>query len=218
MGAASPSFVERLGYGLAWHEIQETSLEPWRELLPHGWDREAVRCRLLDCLDVPGQITGRPVLHQSLYLYAQAVLPGHVLTVMGDRMEMAHSIKARLPFLDHHVEFSRTVPFSQKVRGFAEKFLLRKALHLVVPPAVCGRRKKPLQTTSYWQTAGPLRDLLEDTVRGQALECVPFLEKLAVLRCLDRLRTADLATRALLETPLMTLLTACLLGRRFHLS
>ena len=34
---------------------------------------------------------------------AKTVLPNFILTFLGDRMEMAHSIEGRVPFLDHHV-------------------------------------------------------------------------------------------------------------------
>ena len=42
-------------------------------------------------------------MHQSLYLWSKTLLPGYVLTMLGDRMEMAHSVEGRVPFLDHHV-------------------------------------------------------------------------------------------------------------------
>ena len=48
-------------------------------------------------------LAGRDPLHQSLYMWAKTVLPGYILTMLGDRMEMAHSIEGRVPFLDHHV-------------------------------------------------------------------------------------------------------------------
>ena len=41
--------------------------------------------------------------NQALYLWAKTVLPGYILTVLGDRMEMAHSVEGRVPFLDHQV-------------------------------------------------------------------------------------------------------------------
>ncbi len=58
---------------------------------------------LLDGLDVPGQLAGREPVNQSLYLWSKAVLPNYILAVLGDRMEMAHSVEGRVPFLDHHV-------------------------------------------------------------------------------------------------------------------
>ena len=79
-------------------------------------------------LDVRGQLHGRAPVNQALYLWAKTVLPGYILTVLGDRMEMAHSVEGRVPFLDHEVvELLRSMPVGQKIRGMTEKFVLREA-------------------------------------------------------------------------------------------
>ncbi|KAF9881351.1 asparagine synthase [Colletotrichum karsti] len=55
-------------------------------------------------------------LHTSLYLYTKGPLANMILTCLGDRTEMAHSIEARPPFLDHHlVEYVNGLPPSVKV-------------------------------------------------------------------------------------------------------
>ena len=217
----SPSlsaFSSRLGYSPAWHQGQQEFLAPLRETLPGSFERGGVLDRFLDSLDIQHQMKDRSILDQSLYLYNRTVLPGHILTVMGDRMEMAHSIEARLPFLDHKVvEFSRSLPATQKVRGFAEKFVLRKSMHLHLPDGVCRRRKQALQTPPFLCTKGPLQELLQDTLRGSALNRVPFLDKPGVKRLLDSGLTADLAISSKLEGPLMAMLTTCLLGEQFRL-
>jgi hypothetical protein len=44
--------------------------------------------------------------------------PISVLNYLADRMEMAHSIEGRVPFLDHHVaEVAARVPVNMKVKG-----------------------------------------------------------------------------------------------------
>ncbi len=75
-------------------------------------------------LDVRGQLSGRDPVHQSLYLWSKTLLPNYILTVLGDRMEMAHSIEGRVPFLDHRlVEVIRSQPVTQKIRGTTEKYI-----------------------------------------------------------------------------------------------
>ncbi|KAI3555923.1 asparagine synthase [Colletotrichum abscissum] len=55
-------------------------------------------------------------LHTSLYVYTKGPLANMILTCLGDRTEMAHSIEARPPFLDHHlVEYVNNLPPSVKV-------------------------------------------------------------------------------------------------------
>ena len=67
----------------------------------------------LEGLDVRGQLAGRAPVHQSLYLWSKTMLANYILCVLGDRMEMAHSVEGRVPFLDHHVvELARDLPVS----------------------------------------------------------------------------------------------------------
>jgi asparagine synthase (glutamine-hydrolysing) len=57
--------------------------------------------------------------------------------VLGDRMEMAHSVEGRVPFLDHHVvELVRDLPVAQKIRGMTEKYVLREAARPVLSATV----------------------------------------------------------------------------------
>ena len=66
----------------------------------------------------------------------------NVLVALGDRMEMAHSIEGRLPFLDHHVvEVIVSQPVNQKIRGMTEKFVLREAVRDVITDTVYNRQK-----------------------------------------------------------------------------
>ena len=97
---------------------------------------------LLNELDVRGQLSGRDPVHQSLYLWSKTALPGYVLTTLGDRMEMAHSIEGRVPFLDHYVvEVIRSQPVNQKIRGMTEKHVLRQSVRDVITDTVYRRHR-----------------------------------------------------------------------------
>ena len=65
-------------------------------------DRDSARL-YLDTLNVPGVLDGRDPLNKSMFVWSKSVLPNYLLNLLGDRMEMAHSIEGRVPFLDHHV-------------------------------------------------------------------------------------------------------------------
>ncbi len=68
-------------------------------------------------------------------------LPG--LLRFEDRNSMAHSIEARVPFLDHRlVEFLFTLPDDAKIRGIETKFVLREAMRGLVPEPVRTRTDK----------------------------------------------------------------------------
>jgi asparagine synthase (glutamine-hydrolysing) len=60
-----------------------------------------------------------------------------------DRNSMAHSIEARVPFLDHRlVELCFRLPFDFKVDGASTKDVLRRAMRGVLPDEVLGRQDK----------------------------------------------------------------------------
>jgi asparagine synthase (glutamine-hydrolysing) len=60
-----------------------------------------------------------------------------------DRNSMAHSIEARVPFLDHRlVEFLFTLPEDLKIRGVTTKFILREAMQGILPEVIRNRKDK----------------------------------------------------------------------------
>src|SRR5262249_3888314 len=79
--------------------------------------RDSAGC-FLDGFDIPGVLQGRDPLNKSLFVWAKSFLPTYILNLLGDRMEMAHSIEGRVPFLDHQVvECVCRAPVSMKIRG-----------------------------------------------------------------------------------------------------
>jgi asparagine synthase (glutamine-hydrolysing) len=177
-------------------------------------------CEFLAGLDVSGQLTGIAPLNQSLYLWSKVVLPNYVLTFLGDRMEMAHSVEGRVPFLDHHVvELCRGLPVTQKIRGMIEKYVLREAARPVLTATVYNRRKHPFLTPpAAVAQDGRLFKLVQDTLRGPTLAALPFFDRSKVVALLDRLPAMDGGTRTAFDPVLMILLSACALHDGFALS
>ena len=69
-------------------------------------------------------------------------LPSDLL-VKTDRASMAHSLEARVPFLDKAVsDVALALPTSQKVRGFDKKRLLRQAVEPLLPREITHGRKQ----------------------------------------------------------------------------
>ena len=65
------------------------------------------------------------------------------LLVKTDRASMAHSLEARVPFLDPVVtNFAFALPRKQRVRGLSKKVLLRKAAEPLLPREVVHGRKR----------------------------------------------------------------------------
>jgi asparagine synthase (glutamine-hydrolysing) len=75
--------------------------------------------------------------HTDVQLY----LPDDLLVKM-DIASMANSLEVRSPLLDHEVvEFAATLPLRLKLRGFTQKYLLRRAMRGLLPEAVLRRPK-----------------------------------------------------------------------------
>jgi asparagine synthase (glutamine-hydrolysing) len=56
-------------------------------------------------------------LHTSQFIWTKSILPNLILTCMGDRMEMSHSVEGRPVFLDHRLtEFVNHLPPSMKIK------------------------------------------------------------------------------------------------------
>ena len=171
-------------------------------------------------LDVPGQLAGRHPLHQSLYLWSKTRLSNYLLTVLGDRMEMAHSVEGRLPFLDHPlVELTRSLPVTQKIRGATHKYVLRHSMRNLVTPTVFRRPKQPFWSPpASLNPQGRFHVLMQDMLRGPILRSIPFLDQERVVRMLDQLPSVDQFSRVTNEQILMMVLSACVLQDRFRMS
>lgn len=72
-------------------------------------------------------------LSQMIYVELKLRLPELLLTRI-DKITMANSIEARVPFLDHHlVEYALGVPRKYKVVGNTGKHILKRALEPILP-------------------------------------------------------------------------------------
>jgi asparagine synthase (glutamine-hydrolysing) len=225
-GASRPldHVTRRLGFVPSWIETFSARAAKMEDLLSsdfreQSWSRDSYG-PLLNELDVRGQLTGRDAVHQSLYLWSKTILPGYILTLLGDRMEMAHSIEGRVPFLDHHVvEMIRSQPVTQKINGMTEKYVLREAVRDVITDTVYRRQKHPfLSPPAILNPAGKLHAMVQDTLRGASLASMPFFDRAKVVDLLDRLDTMDDAARLANDPVLMILVSACVLQDRFSLS
>lgn len=178
-------------------------------------DRDTFR-GVLNHMDVERQLKGRDAVNQSLYIWAKTLLPNYILSNLGDRMEMAHSVEGRLPFLDHHlVEEVTRMPVAMKIQGMTEKYVLREATRPVLIDAVYKREKHPfLSPPSTLQMDGPLFALIQDTLRGSALERTGLYDKTKVRTLLDAVPAMDQGTRTALDAGLMWLTSTCLMHDR----
>jgi len=120
---------------------------------------------LSDRLPVDNHQYSEPTLDAALRRYVEcAPLPFYLR--LEDRNSMAHSIEARMPFLDYRlVSLAFQLPPNWKMRGPWNKYALREAMRRRIPESVQNRLDKmgfPVPTKNWFSDAlyEPMQDLL----------------------------------------------------------
>jgi asparagine synthase (glutamine-hydrolysing) len=85
--------------------------------------------------------SGKEMLNKALRFDQQGIMVEWQLKKI-DALSMAHSLEARVPFLDHElVELLMKVPSNMKCHGLTGKYILRKAMSDILPPQIIRRKK-----------------------------------------------------------------------------
>ena len=81
-------------------------------------------------------------INQSAYWAGRIHLPGHLLSLKGDRPAMHSSVETRYPFLDENVfALISALHPRWKLRGFRDKYILRRVAERYLPRDIAWRRK-----------------------------------------------------------------------------
>jgi asparagine synthase (glutamine-hydrolysing) len=108
------------------------------------------------------------------------------LLVKTDRASMAHSLEARVPFLDPLVtNLAFALPTRLKVRGLAKKVLLRKAVEPLVPSQVVHGRKRGFSIPAAAWLRGELEPFARETLSAESLRRQGFFKPEPVTRLID---------------------------------
>jgi asparagine synthase (glutamine-hydrolysing) len=173
----------------------------------------------LDRLPLAQRVDGRDRLNQMLYVNAKTVLPNFILNYLADRMEMAHSIEGRVPFLDHRVaEAAARVPVNMKVKGIREKHVLREAAKDVLIPEVYDRQKHPFTTPPTRSGNDPMLAFYRDTFASQAAKEQPIYDMAKVRAALDRLLDCPADQRIAMEGGLQRAATVTIMHEKFAMA
>ncbi len=107
---------------------------------------------------------------------AHIYLPDDILT-KADRMSMAHSLEARVPYLDTRlVELAARLPSDVKLRRFSKKWILKRALADYVPPAILQAKKRGFNVPVATWLRNDLRDMVGDVLSPAALRRTGLFE------------------------------------------
>ncbi len=130
------------------------------------------------------QARGLDFVNQMLYVDQQTFLPDLNLDY-SDKLSMAASIEARVPFLDNEVvDFMRTVPPRFKLHGHTQKYLLKQAMTGLLPREVIHRRKAGFGLPVRSWLRGELREMVGDLLSPARLRQRGILDPAAVGRLL----------------------------------
>lgn len=177
----SPAFNAKMGFTPScvqpWLSCADTALPLISEERRAELDDYDAGKAIANTLD-EAMLKGRHPLDRAQYVWIKTMLEGQILTWGGDRVDMANSMEARPPFLDHHLaEYAFTVPPHLRIKGNKEKYVLREAMKGLLPETLYKREKfafmaPPAHTDpKKWQAVLKLAEqfLSEDAVKEAGL-------------------------------------------------
>jgi asparagine synthase (glutamine-hydrolysing) len=108
------------------------------------------------------------------------------LLVKTDRASMAHSLEARVPYLDPAVtNLALALPTRHRVRGFRKKVLLRKAVAPLLPKEIVRGKKRGFSIPAAAWLRGELEPFARETLAPDTLRRQGFFRPEAVTRLID---------------------------------
>lgn len=150
-------------------------------------------------------------LHSALYTWSKGHLVNGFLSCLGDRTEMAHSVEARPPFLDHKLTaYVNALPPSVKFRydpktdAFIEKWIQREASRPFITNELYERKKHPYSAPTTYPKDGPMHALFKRLVTEENVKKLGFV---------DWERTKDVVSRAFEREEAKAMRTCFVLGQ-----
>ena len=109
------------------------------------------------------------------------------LLVKTDRASMAHSLEARVPYLDAMVtNLAFALPRRHRVRGLRKKVLLRKAVAPLLPERIVRGKKRGFSIPAAAWLRGELEPFARGTLSPDTLRKQGYFRPEAVVRLIDR--------------------------------
>lgn len=116
------------------------------------------------------RVTNSEYLQRIIYFEFKQRLPESLL-MRVDKIGMAHSIEARVPFLDHRiVEYAMTIPSSLKTKNHEPKYILKKAVESILPHNIIYRPKQGFNAPMQEWFRGPLAGYARDRIFSSKLK------------------------------------------------
>ena len=123
------------------------------------------------------------------YLELKLRLP-ELLLMRVDKMTMATSVEARVPFLDHRlVEYAMGIPTNLKIKGTSGKHILKQALEKVLPRDLLYSPKRGFGAPIREWFRGPTGELLDGLIMNSSLRRRNLFDYTFIAQLVDEHRT-----------------------------
>jgi asparagine synthase (glutamine-hydrolysing) len=124
-------------------------------------------------------------LTQMLYVDTRASLPDDLLMV-GDKMSMANSLEARVPFLDYRlIEFIENLPSGLKLHKLTGKYLHKRAVEKWLPKEVVWRKKKGFANPVEHWFRDRMRPFVQELLLSSDSASARYFDQAHIRRMLD---------------------------------
>jgi asparagine synthase (glutamine-hydrolysing) len=167
--------------------------------------------------DWRGRMWGRERAKQLMYLWLRSIFVNYHMA--ADRLDMAHAVEVRLPFLDHKLfEYASQIPVSLLAKEGRQKHVLREAARPFVAEAVYSGTKQAFYAPpTALQSDSRLHEFVQETLRSEVMASLPFFDRKVTIDLLDGVPTLEPEARTMLDPLLMVMVSLCLLQEQFAL-
>lgn len=148
----------------------------------HSLDSFAVTNEYFD----EAEAAGLDHLNAAMFVDLSTYLNNDVLQQV-DRMTMANSLEARVPFLDHKlVEFAFSVPSGLKLKGLSLKYLVRESMKGLLTDEIVNREKHGFGVPiREWFKSDFIRKSTDEFLNGSSIKRRGFFKVEYVKRLMD---------------------------------
>lgn len=122
---------------------------------------------------------GGPV-EQSSFLWGKVCLSNYILNALGDKLEMAHTLEGRVPFLDRKLfDIARSIPLGQKIFEGNEKYILKEAMKPYITQEIYAKQKHPFIAPPLlaWGSDRYSYDFIMDIIQSDTIRTSGFFSQ-----------------------------------------
>ncbi len=126
-------------------------------------------------VDFYNNIESGDELNKLLYIDCSFHLPDDLM-IKNDRMTMAHSLEARVPFTDYDLfDYMAGISGTSKIRLNKSKLFLKKAMEPFLPDVILNKKKVGLEIPYSIWFCNELKDLMLSYLSVEPLKKIPFI-------------------------------------------